>query len=131
MPTPPKEPITQAQAAATLAACNGTAADKIDNGIRTTMVQHGVNSGYSAAELAATGRMPASVGQCVADAYDTDKKPSAADKARGWLTGVMNAASEAANSVTAAVNDLAIKPGQGPTTVTIHNNTVKDPGQKL
>lgn len=102
MPTPPAKPITKEQAATTLAACGGNAADRTDNAVRIGMVAHGVNSGYSGADIANAARMPASVGQCVADAYDTDKKP-ASGGISAWAGGLADrfkaAASDAAASV--------------------------------
>lgn len=55
------------------------------------------------------------------------------DRAKGWLNAAMNAAAEAKTAALGFTDDLAFKPGQGPTSVGIHNNTTArvDPSLKI
>lgn len=122
--------VTPNEVATTIAAC-GSSSDASSQRISAAIVAENYNSGKRGAEAVGTARLSDNVGKCVADAYD-DKKP-ASGGIGGWASRLQESFTNASNSVSAAISDLAIKPGQGPTTVTIHNNTVGrvDPGQKL
>jgi hypothetical protein len=122
--------ITEQQAAQALKECGGSKPDKIDNNIAAVMIKQGVGYGDNGKKLADLARTSENVGSCVAQKFELEE-PSALDKAKGWLTGVMNKAAEVQDAAAKAVADLAIKPGQGPTNVTIHNNIVKVPEQRI
>ena len=120
---------SEAGVATTLAAC-GLKTDRISASISASIIADNIEDGRKGAAIIGGARVPENVGKCVADAYDTDKKPGVGDKLAAWADRIMNNFSDAAAGVSAAVSELAIKPGQGPTTVTIHNNT-KPPEQRL
>jgi hypothetical protein len=122
--------ITEKQAAETLAQCKASPADILFVDERPAKLQAAVAQGAGGKEIAKAVGVPENVGKCAAVAYGLEE-PSAIDKAKGWLTGVLNRAAEVQDAASKAVSDLAIKPGQGPTSVTIHNNLVKAPEQKL
>jgi len=122
----PKKPeqrnVTPAEAAAKLESCGAKPTDASSSRIRSQLASDAINEGRTGAEIASAARVPTNVGQCVADAYD-GKKSGIAESARSAVNSLTEIFQSARTGLANAVSDAAIKPGQGPTTVNIHNNT--------
>jgi hypothetical protein len=131
-PTSPKPPPSQEDVSATLIAC-GAGQDPSSRRISAGIIADNIKDGKKGADiLSATRGISDNVGSCVANFYD-DKPPTFGERVSGWLASIMNTAGEVRSSVSAAVDNAAIKPGQGPTSVSIHNNTTarNNPEAKL
>ncbi len=117
--------------AAVLVNC-GSTAEADSRRISAAIISENLAGGAKGVDAITGGaRLPSSVGQCVADQYD-DKKPSVSDRVSSWAGRLKESFESATTGISNAVSDLAIKPGQGPTSVNIYNNTVATtPEQKL
>lgn len=102
---------TEKGVAATLAAC-GSKADQISMGISAGIIASNLADGAKGSAAITSGaRIPASVGQCVADQYE-GTKPSTGERVGSYLGRLSNAFTDVATNIATIKDDAKLVAGQ-------------------